>query len=115
LTEAIAQWLEDLNLFSVVTTGGAQRNPTHRMEGEITELYGDYREIEAPQARLAMSLRLTRGERPAQQETLWQGRFAKSSNLPRAGAEELIEGWNQALAAICEEAAPLLAAAMNRA
>jgi hypothetical protein len=108
LTDAFAAWLRGLGRLAVVTTGGSQVVATHAMEGEISELYGDYRNTARPEAHLFLHLRLLHlmgGTNPTLQ---WQRDLRRSVVMSQAGAEELIAGWNQALSEICHAIEPEL-------
>jgi ABC-type uncharacterized transport system auxiliary subunit len=108
LTDAFAGWIRGLGRFAVVTTGGSRIDPTHALEGEVTELYGDYRNPDHAEAHLDIHLRLFHPLDGRNSTLHWQRSLRKAIPLPRAGAEELVAGWNKALAEICREITPSL-------
>lgn len=108
LTSVFADWIRGLGAFSSVITGGSQIPPTHAIEGEILELYGDYRDRNRPEARLALQVRMLHPVTGGRAPILWQRNESRTVSIPRLGAEELVAGWNQALAEICQSLAPLL-------
>lgn len=105
LTEAWARWFRETGRFDHVTTGGSQASVTHVLEGEVLELYGDYRDPDRPRACLAMELRLFHPWQGPASPVRWRHRASHSIPLPRAGADELVAGWNEALAAIAHSVA----------
>ncbi|MBX3748334.1 MAG: membrane integrity-associated transporter subunit PqiC [Verrucomicrobiae bacterium] len=105
LTEAWARWFRETGRFDHVTTGGSQASVTHVLEGEITELYGDYRDPAQPRARIAMELRIFHPWQGPASPVQWRHRASQSVPLPRAGADELVAGWNEALAAVAHAVA----------
>jgi ABC-type uncharacterized transport system auxiliary subunit len=100
ITEALATWFRSLGAFAMVTTGGSQVAPTHALEGEVTELYGDYRDPAGPEAHLGLELRLLHPLGGTASAVSWQREIRRSRKLPRAGAEELVAGWNEVMTEI---------------
>lgn len=109
LTEILARWVRTTGVFGQVTTGGSTLTPTHALEGEVTELWGDYREAGRPRAVVGLRVRLVDvapGGGPAR--VLWERAERREAVLPRAGAEELVAGWEQAWGAILDALAPVV-------
>lgn len=100
LTEVWATWVRGLGVFREVTTGGSLVAPSHALEADVVELCGDYREATAPKAVLEVTFRLLHplGQRPG---VVWQRTRREVVPLRQAGAEELVAGWNEAVAATC--------------
>ncbi len=107
-TDALADWLRGLGVFRDVTTGGSQLAPTHALEAEVMELYADYRSMEGARAVLVVQFRYLHPLIGAQAPVLWQRQERQSIPLPRAGVEELVTGWSEALAAVCRTLEPSL-------
>jgi hypothetical protein len=105
LTHAVATWIRRLGAFSAVLTGGSQMVPTHALEGEVVEIYGDYRVPERPVAVLALDLRLLHPVSGAMTAVRWQRTERREAPMDRAGADELVAAWNTALAEICRSLA----------
>ena len=101
LTEALAGWVRGLGVFATVLTGGSQLPPSHALEGEVTALYGDYRDPARPAAVLALQLRLLHPLVASSAAVRWEREERRTIPLEKAGAEELVSGWNRALAEIC--------------
>lgn len=108
VTEAVAAWVRGLGVFGTVTTGGSQLVASHALEGEVTELYGDYRDPARPQAVLGLQLRLLHPLAGPGAGLRWQREARREAPMAQAAAEELVAGWNQALAGICASLDPAL-------
>lgn len=108
LTELFASWVRNLGVFATVTTGGTQIPPTHALEGEVQELYGDYRDTAQAAGVLGVQMRLLHPLGGAATSVIWQRTVRRAVALPHADATSLVEGWNQAVAEICREFEPLL-------
>lgn len=103
LTEAVAGWIRGLNVFAAVTTGGSQLSPTHVLEGEVAELYGDYRESGAAKAVLTVHFQLLQSSTAGATPLRWQRGGRQSVAMEKAGPDELVAGWTQALSQACRE------------
>lgn len=97
LTETMADWVRGLGVYQIVTTGGSQVVPTHALEGEVRELWGDYRNGSAPKAVLALALRLLHPINGASPVVQWEQTERREVAIAKAGPEELVAGWNQGL------------------
>jgi len=101
LTEALAGWVRGLGVFREVTTGGSQVAPSHALECDVEALYGDYHEPAALKAILSVGFRFLHPLMGAASPVLWRRTDAQAVALPRAGADELVAGWNEALGRVC--------------
>ncbi len=101
LTELVAGWIQGLEVFRSVVTGGSQVSPSHALEVEVTELVADYREPSAPTAVLALTARLLHPlAGPPAQQWRWQRELRKRVPIAKAAPTELVAGWNRALSEI---------------
>ncbi len=67
VTEETRDWLASSGLFSQVVGLGSGLQPTHRLEGNVTAIYGDFRNSKSPKAVLELKvflLKLTDGADP---------------------------------------------------
>jgi|GEM_PF-1476058 len=101
LTDLVAEWVRGLKVFAAVTTGGSQLAPSHALEGEITELYADYRESGAPKAVMAGQFRLLHPLVGGVSPMVWQQGAGGGVAMAKVGAEELVAGWEQGLGEWC--------------
>lgn len=101
LTDLVAEWVRGLKIFAAVTTGGSQLAPSHALEGDITELYADYREAGAPKAVLAGQFRLLHPLMGGASPMVWQHPGGGEVAMAKAGADALVAGWEQGLGDWC--------------
>jgi cholesterol transport system auxiliary component len=100
ITEEVRQWLADSGLFQQVVGFSGQVQPTHILEGTITDLYGDFSERGSPpRAALQMEFYLSK-DIAGRSETVFNNRYRHEARIQRDSPEELIQGWNKALARI---------------
>jgi len=100
ITEEVRQWLADSGLFQQVVGFSGQVQPTHILEGTITDLYGDFSERGSPpRAALQMEFYLSE-EIAGRSKTVFHNRYRQEIRIQRDSPEELIQGWNKALARI---------------
>lgn len=100
IAEVLAEWVRGLGLFATVISGGSQVTPTHALEGEWLELYGDYRNPARPLAVLGGQFRMLHPLTVPATRPLWQREVRREIQIPRPGPDELVQGWNQALAEV---------------
>lgn len=100
IAEALANWVRARGVFATVITGGSQVAPTHALEGELLELYGDYRNPARPLAVLGGQFRMLHPLNSPAARPLWQREVRREIQIPKAGPDELVQGWNQALAEV---------------
>ena len=100
ITEEVREWLADSGLFQQVVDFSGQVEPTHILEGTITDLYGDSSERGSPpRAALQMEFYLSE-EIAGRSKTVFHNRYRQEIRIQRDSPEELIQGWNKALARI---------------
>lgn len=95
ITQQIVNWLTRAGLFQYVMDSSGPLPATHRLEGTLTALYGDYRATPA-KAVLAVQFFLLH-EASAQAEVLWHQEYWKEVNVMEQQPEALVSGWNEAL------------------
>ncbi len=102
ITEKARTWLSQSGLFERVLDKGSYTEPTHTLEGNITALYGDFRESSSPLA--VMEMRVFLIEHKARKESVILGKtYGASVNLKSQDAEGLIEAFNGCLGQILTE------------
>jgi uncharacterized lipoprotein YmbA len=99
LGEVARQWLAESGLFGVVLDAASRIEPTHTVEGNVTGLYGDYREPDAPEAVLRLQLYLLQ-ETPDGPRVVFHRGYEASVPLEDRGAEDLVRGWSRGFAQI---------------
>jgi cholesterol transport system auxiliary component len=99
ITEEVRQGLTQERIFAYVINSSSQLQPTHRLEGTVNALYGDFRNVEASRAVLEIEFFLSRPN-PAGSEIVMNKRYSQSVALSGRSPEALVRGWNQALDAV---------------
>jgi cholesterol transport system auxiliary component len=99
LSEVARQWLAESGLFGVVLDAASRVEPTYTLEGNVTGLYGDYRDSEAPEAVLRLHLYLLEETLDGPRVRFHRG-YEASVPLEGRGAEDLVRGWCRGLAQI---------------
>ncbi len=99
ITEEVRKDLTRLHIFKHVIRSASQMQPTHVLEGIVNALYGDFRNVSAPQAVLEMQFFLSRAT-PGRSEILLEKGYSKLVALKSRTPEALVQGWNEALLAI---------------
>jgi cholesterol transport system auxiliary component len=99
LTDQVQQALSQASIFEYVVNSASQLEPTHLLEGTVDALYGDFSDMAAPRAVLAMSFLLSRAGSNGP-EVILQKHYRKTEPLQTRTPEALVNGWNSALEAI---------------
>lgn len=99
ITEEVRQGLTQARIFAYVINSSSQLQPTHRLEGTVNALYGDFRNAEASRAVLEIEFFLSR-QNPTGSEIVMNKRYSKSVPLSGRSPEALVRGWNEGLEAI---------------
>ena len=102
ITEEVRQWLADSGLFGQVVDFSARVDPTHILEGTVTDLYGDFSERNQPRAALQMEFFLSE-EIAGRSKSVFQNRYRQEVRIKTDSPEELVQGWNSALAMILKD------------
>jgi cholesterol transport system auxiliary component len=96
LTEEIRQWLVSSDLFQHVVDSSSHMEATYFLEGNVSALYGDYRDAAAPTAVLEVQFFLI-NDVSARSEVVFQKEYREAVSLNGASAKALVNGWNTAL------------------
>lgn len=102
ITEEVRQWLAGSGLFQQVVDFSGQIEPTHILEGTVTDLYGDFSEGSQPRAALQMEFFLIQ-EVSGRSRVIFQKRYRREAALKTDSPDAVVQGWNQALAYILAE------------
>jgi cholesterol transport system auxiliary component len=95
LTQQVLNWLTAAGLFHYVVEDSGLLKATYRLDGNVTALYGDFRET-SPQAVLGIQFFLVR-ENTTSQDIMWHGTYREKVNVRGNSPAELVRGWNEAL------------------
>jgi cholesterol transport system auxiliary component len=99
LTEKTREWLADSGLFDRVLPTGSRLEPTYTLEGNVTALYGDFRNRSAPVAVLEIRLFLL-GHRGGGETVVWTETYRTATGVPTRTADAVVGALNQGLVEI---------------
>lgn len=95
LTQQVLNWLTMAGVFQYVIDSSGPLSATHRLEGNVTALYGDYR---AAPSKAVLSLQFFLVQVPSDPaDILWHQEYRKEVELSEKSPEALVKGWNEAL------------------
>jgi len=101
LTEAVTQWLDQAQVFEDVLNPISQALPIYFIEGNVVELYGDYRNQSAAKAVMKIQFYLLKTSDLGDQPNIVFGKTYESEQP--IGSATLMNGWNLALEDILGE------------
>ncbi len=104
LTEAVTQWLDQAQVFEDVLNPISQALPIYFIEGNVVELYGDYRNQSAAKAVMKIQFYLLKTSDLGDQPNIVFGKTYESEQpIGSATPPNLMNGWNLALEDILGE------------
>jgi cholesterol transport system auxiliary component len=98
VAEELRQGLSQSGLFKFVVGSVNALAPTHTLETVVNTLYGDFRDLRAPQAVMEIEFFLSQEESPT--GIIFHKRYHRTIPLKGRNPEALVQGWNRALEAI---------------
>lgn len=99
LTGEVRQALIQANVFHYVVDSDSHLQATHRLEGTVDALYGDFSDKTSPEAVLAVSFLLSL-EDAAGPKVVFQKRYQQTVPVKKRTPEALVRGWNEGLETI---------------
>ncbi|HXF55519.1 MAG TPA: ABC-type transport auxiliary lipoprotein family protein [Hyphomicrobiaceae bacterium] len=96
LAEATRGWLADAGVFDSVLPSASLLTSTFTLDGTVSRLYGDFRDLNAPRAVLALELTLSADRSPGPGVRL-QRRYQTESRFEGTSPEALVQAWNRCL------------------
>jgi cholesterol transport system auxiliary component len=104
MTEAVRQWLNQTGLFDDVLTPVSQATANYTIEGNIVELYGDYRNQASASAVLTIQFFfLNTSPDTYDPKILLSKTYSSIQPIGAASPQSLMNGWNKALEKILNE------------
>jgi cholesterol transport system auxiliary component len=97
ITDTMRNWLSMSRLFKRVLDPGSQIDPTHIIEGNITALYGDFREPSSPRAIVEMRLFLLETETGKEPLPIFGKTYSTSIGIGSEDPEGLVEALGRCL------------------
>jgi len=99
ITEEVRRELASVGIFQFVVGSASPLRPTHTLETRVNILYGDFRDLAAPQAVIEMEFFLTQETSP-NSGIVFHKAYQRIVPVQERTPEALVRGWNQALEAI---------------
>jgi uncharacterized lipoprotein YmbA len=96
ITEQTRLWLGTSGLFRFVLDPASKADAAYSLEGNVSALYGDYRDGASPKAVLAVEFFLV-NDQPASPEIVFHKRYRQEVSLENRAPETLAKGWGKAL------------------
>ena len=96
VTDATIRWLARAGLFALVSDAGWGGSDSLVLDGELSELNGDYRDPRAPRAVLQLRCALLDESGGASRVVLYR-EYRVARPVAPASREALVAGWNEAL------------------
>jgi cholesterol transport system auxiliary component len=96
LTEEVRRGLAQSRTFEYVVNSSSQLQATHRLDGIVNALYGDFRNIAASRAVLEIEFFLSK-QLPTGTEIVMNKRYSKAVPLSGRSPDALVKGWDEAL------------------
>jgi hypothetical protein len=95
ITGEARKWLSEAGSFKYVVNP-TYGQPNYVLDGNVNELYGDYREHDTPKAVLGIQFFLI-DEAPASPKIIFQNNYQREVAISSKSPGELVKGWNEAL------------------
>jgi len=116
LTEAVSQWIDQAGVFEDVLSPVSQAFPNYLIEGNVIELYGDYRNQAAPKAVFKIQFYLLKtSDLSDEPRILFSKTYKSDKPIGSATPQALMDGWNLALEDILGEFLKDLSYYLNKA
>ncbi|MGB2693295.1 MAG: hypothetical protein WBB48_02040 [Thermodesulfobacteriota bacterium] len=104
MTETVRQWLNQSGLFEDVLNPASQAVANYTIEGNIVELYGDYRNLTSANAVMSIQLFLLQISEDGSDPTILLSKtYTSEQPIGQASPQNLMNGWNIALEDILGE------------
>jgi ABC-type uncharacterized transport system auxiliary subunit len=100
ITDKTRNWLSGAGLFGTVLDVGSQVDATHVIEGNITALYGDFRDKSSPKAIMEMRVFLLKAEAGGESVPVFAEKYQTSVAIESEGSEALVKALDKCLADI---------------
>jgi cholesterol transport system auxiliary component len=96
ITAQVEKWLSDAGLFQLVTNAPSKVLPDFFLEGAISSLYGDFRDIKQPRAVIELHFFMIEAGK-SKANVILQKRYRREIPMAGSTADHLIEGWTTGL------------------
>ncbi len=91
-----SQWIQDSGRARAVLDRSSRLRPDNIIEGNLVNLYGDFRDEGNPRAVIEIEF-LVMDIQPIEPTIIFSRSYQESIPIPESTAEALVEGWNEGL------------------
>lgn len=91
-----SQWIQESGRARAVLDRSSRLRPTNIIEGNLVELYGDFRDEANPRAVIEIDF-LAMDIRPLEPRIIFNKTYRESIAIPESTANALVNGWNEGL------------------
>jgi len=95
----MVRWLKDSGHVRTVIDPASRYRPTHVVEGNVVELYGDFRDEAAPRAVIEIDF-LVLDIRSSEPRIAFSNSYREEVPIPGPSASALVKGWEEGLKTI---------------
>ena len=113
LVAPIREWLRGSGNFQGVAEAGSALKPDTLVEINVSQLFGDFRQLQHPLAVLTLHVTFFDAPNGVAAGVILQREYSRQIPLRAPGAADLMKGWDQALAEILNEITADLKSAQN--
>ncbi|MGH7900444.1 MAG: ABC-type transport auxiliary lipoprotein family protein [Thermodesulfobacteriota bacterium] len=99
ITDEVREWFSESGAFKNVVDPTVNVNASYALQGNISELYADYRMPTSPKAVMAIQFFLT-DETSVNSQIIFQNNYRREVTISTTSPDELVKGWNEALVQI---------------
>ncbi len=103
ITDKVRNWMSGSGRFKTVLDPGSRVDPTHVIEGNITALYGDFRDESSPKATIEMRIFLLRSAAGGQSVAVFGRKYQSTVGIESRGPEGLVGAFDKCLEDILSE------------
>jgi uncharacterized lipoprotein YmbA len=97
ITDKARNWLAESELFRTVLDAASLAEPTHLMEGNITALYGDFRDETSPEAVMEMRVFLLKTEGARAILPVFGRTYRSTADIESENPQDLVKALNACL------------------
>ena len=97
ITDKTRNWLAESGLFGTVPDVGSLVDPTHVIEGNITALYGDFRDMSSPKAVMEMRFFLLKVKTTGESTPIFGKTYQATVDIASENPQDLVEAFDKCL------------------
>lgn len=97
ITDKTRNWLSQSGLFKTVLDVGSQVDPTYVIEGNVTALYGDFRDKSSPKATIEIRIFLLKTKAGGESVVVFGKEYQSSVGIESEGRDRLVEALDKCL------------------